>query len=185
MAEGGGDKGKAMEHLLHLAASRARRLGADTGADSGRGGLGRPFSRTTPQAKRLAMVHGGTHESLDGRGFNLRQEALKASWWVGRDRSGERSFARRGRSVGRGWSAAMGRVRAGWSRRLAWPYVMVRALDGRVWSRTLIEGLAHGGLGDPTWGPRRFVDGAVLVVTFSTRRAFPLRVAMALGTVKD
>ena len=46
------------------------------------------------------------------------------------------------------------------------------------------HGLAHGGLGDPTWGPRRFVDGAVLVVTFSTRD-LSLRVAMALGTVKD
>ena len=41
-----------------------------------------------------------------------------------------------------------------------------------------------GDLGDTTTGSRGIVDGAMLVVTFSTRD-LSLRVAMALGTVKD
>ena len=106
---------------------------------------------------------------------------------VVRGRGVARGLGSRSRLVGRDAALethAGTRVRAGWSRRLAWA---IRHGSCTGWQGVVADpehGPAHGGLGDPTWGPRRFVDGAVLVVTFSTRD-LSLRVAMALGTVKD
>ena len=86
---------------------------------------------------------GGTHESLMG-GIHLRHEALKASWWVGRDRSGERSFARHVEGAWgdgrRQWGVFALDGQGDWRG----PYVMVRALDGRVWSRTPSTGWRMG-----------------------------------------
>lgn len=78
----------------------------------------------------------GTHESLMV-GIHLRHEALKASWWVGRDRSGARAFARHvegawGEAGRRQWGVFALDGQGDWRG----PYVMVRALDGRGWSRT-------------------------------------------------
>ena len=126
------------------------------------------------EAMRFHECRLGGH---DARGTMNRFSAT-CLWWTCLDK-----FTK-ARNVGRGRSAAMGRVRAGWSRRLAWA---IRHGSCTGWQGVVADpehGLAHGGLGDPTWGPRRFVDGAVLVVTFSTRD-LSLRVAMALGTVKD
>ncbi len=87
-----------------------------------------------------------------------------------------------GRDVGK--PADLGRVCAGWSRRLAW---CIRDGSCTGWQGVVSNpehGMAHGGLGDTTRGSRGILDGAMLVVTFSTRD-LSLRVAMALGTVKD
>ena len=78
----------------------------------------------------------GTHETFMG-GIHLRHEALKASWWMGRDRSGEQAFARHvegawGEGGLRQWGVFALDGQGDWRG----AYVMVRALDGRVWSRT-------------------------------------------------
>lgn len=78
----------------------------------------------------------GTHETFMG-GIHLRHEALKASWWMGRDRSGEQAFARHvegawGEGGRRQWGVFALDGQGDWRG----AYVMVRALDGRVWSRT-------------------------------------------------
>ena len=78
----------------------------------------------------------GTHETFMG-GIHLRHEALKASWWMWRDRSGEQAFARHvegawGEGGLRQWGVFALDGQGDWRG----AYVMVRALDGRVWSRT-------------------------------------------------
>lgn len=84
-------------------------------------------------------IRGSPEEWMGG--LHVRHQALKASWWVGRDRSGKHAFARHvegawGESQGRQWGLFALDGTGSWEG----AYVMVRALDGRVWSRTPNEG---------------------------------------------
>ena len=78
----------------------------------------------------------GSPEEVMG-GIHLRLEDLKASLWMGQDRSGVRAFARHvegtwGEAAKRQWGVFALDGQGDWRG----AYVMVRALDGRVWSRT-------------------------------------------------
>lgn len=70
-------------------------------------------------------------------GLHLRKKALKSAWWLGRDRSGNFAYARHvegawGPKKDVQWGLFAMDGHGDWRG----AYVMVRALDGRVWSRT-------------------------------------------------
>lgn len=77
----------------------------------------------------------GAPQELMG-GLHFRQRTLKASYWAGRDQAGGRAFARRVEGAwgdSEPWQWGMFALDGEGDWRGA--YVMIRALDGRVWSR--------------------------------------------------